>query len=79
MFSRRPDASKIAMVYLVSRLKHGGFTLFDTQFLTQHLASLGGIEIPRAAYHQELKDALSGAANFHRQPQTVSGYQVCNE
>lgn len=79
MFSRRRDASKIALAYLVSRLKHGGFSLFDTQFLTEHLASLGGIEIPRAEYHDQLKDALSGAANFHRQPLQVSGYQVCNE
>jgi leucyl/phenylalanyl-tRNA--protein transferase len=79
MFSRRPDTSKIAMAYLVSRLKHGGFTLFDTQFLTDHLARMGGIEITRAEYHSELKVALSGAANFHRQPLPVSGYQLCNE
>ena len=78
MFSRKRDTSKIAIAYLVSRLKSGGFSLFDTQFLTDHLASLGGVEIPRAQYHAKLRAALSGAANFLRQPLTVSGYQVCN-
>lgn len=79
MFSRRRDASKIALAYLVSRLRAGGFTLFDTQFLTDHLASLGGVEITRAAYHQRLRAALQAEASFLRQPLTVSGYQVCNE
>lgn len=79
MFSRRRDASKIALAYLVSRLRAGGFALFDTQFLTDHLASLGGVEITRAAYHQQLRAALQGEASFLRQPPTVSGYQVCNE
>lgn len=77
MFSRRPNASKIALAYLVSRLKAGGFTLFDTQFITPHLASMGGVEIPRATYRQALRDALAGEANFLRQPRTVSGHQVC--
>ena len=78
MFSRRRDTSKIALAYLVSRLSFGGFTLFDTQYLTDHLASLGGLEISRDAYHKQLKGALSGAANFLLQPQQVSGHQVCN-
>ncbi|MEP3345311.1 MAG: leucyl/phenylalanyl-tRNA--protein transferase [Litoreibacter sp.] len=77
MFSRRTDTSKIAMAYLVSRLKTGGYTLLDTQFLTPHLASMGGIEIPRASYRRALRAALEVEANFHRQPQTVSGHQVC--
>lgn len=77
MFSRKPNASKIALAYLVSRLKFGGFTLFDTQFLTPHLASLGGVEISRASYRQALQAALAVEANFLRQPQPVSGYQVC--
>lgn len=64
MFSRRTDASKIALAYLVDRLRAGGFTLLDTQFLTDHLASLGGIEIPRAAYRVRLRDALEVAADF---------------
>jgi len=77
MFSRRPDASKIALAYLVSRLNAGGFKLFDTQFLTPHLASMGGVEIPRSSYRQALRDALSVEANFLRQPLQVSGHQVC--
>lgn len=77
MFSRRSDASKIALAYLVSRLKAGGFKLFDTQFLTPHLATMGGIEISRSNYRQALQDALAAEANFLRQPLQVSGYQVC--
>jgi leucyl/phenylalanyl-tRNA--protein transferase len=65
MFSRRTDASKIALAYLVDRLRAGGFTLFDTQFLTPHLASLGGIEISRVQYRSLLADALARQARFH--------------
>ena len=64
MFSRQRDASKIALVYLVDRLRSAGFTLFDTQFLTDHLASLGAIEISRATYHTLLDGALTGQADF---------------
>lgn len=76
MFSRKRDASKIALVYLMSRLKAGGFTLFDTQFITDHLASLGAIEISRTRYHSLLRDALSVEANFLRQPLQVSAREV---
>lgn len=65
MFSRVTDASKLALAFLVHRLRVGGFTLFDTQFLTPHLASLGAVEIPRAAYHQRLEQALTIAARFN--------------
>jgi leucyl/phenylalanyl-tRNA---protein transferase len=65
MFSRRTDASKIALAYLVHRLNAGGFTLFDTQFLTPHLASLGAVEIKRAEYHRRLAAALSDRATFN--------------
>lgn len=65
MFSRRTDASKAALAWCVHRLKAGGFTLFDTQFLTPHLRSLGGIEIPRSDYHRRLATALQGRAEFH--------------
>jgi leucyl/phenylalanyl-tRNA--protein transferase len=65
MFSRRTDASKAALAHAVHRLRAGGFTLFDTQFLTPHLRSLGGIEIPRADYHRRLAAALQGKATFH--------------
>ena len=64
MFSRRTDASKIALAYLVDRLNQGGFTLFDTQFLTDHLASMGGVEVSRAEYHRQLERALDGPADF---------------
>lgn len=58
MFHRRTNASKMAMAHLVERLKAGGFVLLDTQFVTDHLASLGGIEIPRAQYEERLAEAL---------------------
>lgn len=64
MFSRRTDASKAALAYAVHRLRAGGFTLFDTQFLTPHLQSLGGIEIPRGEYHRRLAAALQTTARF---------------
>jgi leucyl/phenylalanyl-tRNA--protein transferase len=58
MFSRARDASKVALVHLVDRLRLGGFTLLDTQFLTAHLAGFGALEIPRNDYLVLLKDAL---------------------
>ncbi|NDR55770.1 leucyl/phenylalanyl-tRNA--protein transferase [Aliiruegeria sabulilitoris] len=64
MFSHRRDASKIALAYLMDRLIQGGFRLFDTQFLTDHLASLGAIEITRKQYHARLKEALQVRADF---------------
>ncbi|MGL4234984.1 leucyl/phenylalanyl-tRNA--protein transferase [Tabrizicola sp.] len=69
MFSRTTDASKIALAYTVHRLAAGGFRLFDTQFLTPHLASLGGREIPRREYHLQLAEALQEDADF-----TPAGY-----
>lgn len=64
MFSRRTDASKLALAYLTHRLLAGGYLLLDTQFITPHLASLGGVEIPRAAYHERLRAALGSRASF---------------
>ncbi len=58
MFHRRTNASKMAMAHLVERLRTGGFVLLDTQFVTDHLASLGGVEIPRAEYEDRLGEAL---------------------
>ena len=58
MFHRRTNASKMAMAHLVERLKAGGFVLLDTQFVTDHLASMGGIEIPREQYEERLAEAL---------------------
>lgn len=68
MFSRRTDGSKMALAYLVDRLNAAGFALFDTQFLTPHLASLGAIEISRAAYRQRLFEALRLKADFTGPP-----------
>ena len=64
MFSRENDASKVALVHLVARLRLGGFRLLDTQFLTPHLARFGGIEISRTRYHRLLAEALSYRAVF---------------
>ncbi|MEQ6204323.1 leucyl/phenylalanyl-tRNA--protein transferase [Sulfitobacter sp. HNIBRBA2951] len=64
MFSRRTNASKIALACLVDRLNRGGFTLFDTQFITGHLASLGALEISRAQYHAKLEQAKTRSATF---------------
>ncbi len=64
MFSRVTDASKVALAHAVGGLQANGFRLFDTQFLTPHLASLGGIEIPRADYHKILAEALQHEARF---------------
>ena len=60
MVSRATDASKVALAWLVARLRAGGFTLLDCQFQTSHLASLGAVEIDRAAYLASLGEALSG-------------------
>lgn len=75
MFSRRTNASKMALAALVDRLNRAGFTLFDTQFLTEHLASLGAIEIPRQLYHARLDQAKIGKADFTA-VETLSLYEV---
>jgi leucyl/phenylalanyl-tRNA--protein transferase len=64
MFSRVTDASKVALANLVARLRAGGFTLFDAQFQTAHLRSLGCIEVDRTAYRRLLKAALRQQADF---------------
>ena len=64
MFSRETDASKVALVRLVERLNDRGFKLLDAQFITDHLRTLGAIEISRADYHKRLEAALSVDAKF---------------
>ncbi|MFP4275137.1 MAG: leucyl/phenylalanyl-tRNA--protein transferase [Paracoccaceae bacterium] len=76
MFSRRTDASKIALTYLVDRLRRAGFRLFDTQFVTPHLASLGGLEISRAEYQRRLRDAVRQDADFTAPPLPGSPQEV---
>lgn len=72
MFSWATDASKIALVYLVARLKAGGYTLLDTQFTTDHLETLGVITITRAQYHERLAKALEGVGDFYSMPADTS-------
>ena len=62
MFSRQTDASKVALAWLVAHLKAGNFTLLDCQFMTDHLASLGAVTVPRATYVGLLAGALGGSA-----------------
>ena len=62
MFSRATDASKVALAWLVARLKAGNFTLLDCQFMTEHLASLGAISVPRETYVALLSAALGAGA-----------------
>ncbi|MCC0023555.1 MAG: leucyl/phenylalanyl-tRNA--protein transferase [Hyphomicrobiaceae bacterium] len=64
MFHTRTNASKIALVHLVDRLNAGNFRLLDTQFLTDHLESLGAIEIPRSEYELRLAKAMEVRGDF---------------
>ncbi|MEQ8248474.1 MAG: leucyl/phenylalanyl-tRNA--protein transferase [Alphaproteobacteria bacterium] len=73
MFSRATDASKVALTHLVARLIAGGFTLLDTQFVTDHLASFGAIEIPRETYHAQLAAAMRVEADFYSLPEAGGG------
>ncbi|MBE2186904.1 MAG: leucyl/phenylalanyl-tRNA--protein transferase [Rhodothermales bacterium] len=73
MFHRARDASKVALVHLVERLRRGGFVLLDTQFLTDHLAQFGAYEMPRRAYEQRLAEALRVDACWLSEAHTTSG------
>jgi len=64
MFHRARDASKVALVHLVARLKAGDYRLLDTQFVTEHLRTFGAVEVTRPAYHKLLDAALVGEGNF---------------
>jgi leucyl/phenylalanyl-tRNA--protein transferase len=68
MFSRARDASKMALVELVCRLRAGGFVLLDTQFTTEHLERFGAVEISRAEYLRQLRRALALPARFPSDP-----------
>jgi leucyl/phenylalanyl-tRNA--protein transferase len=76
MFSRERDASKVALVHLVARLKVGGFRLLDTQFTTPHLKQFGAIDVDRRAYHQLLEHAIVRDADFHRLSGGATGEEV---
>jgi leucyl/phenylalanyl-tRNA--protein transferase len=64
MFHTETDASKVALVALVERLREKGFTLLDTQWITPHLEQFGAIEIPKAEYLERLSQAIGKRANF---------------
>ncbi|MEN8659081.1 leucyl/phenylalanyl-tRNA--protein transferase [Marivita sp.] len=76
MFSRERDTSKIALAWLIDLLRRTGFVLFDTQFLTHHLASLGAVEITRAEYRRYLAQALQVPADITSARLAASGQEV---
>jgi leucyl/phenylalanyl-tRNA---protein transferase len=71
MFRRATDASKVALVHLVARLKLGGFSLLDTQFVTPHLMQFGTVEVPRERYKKMLAASIRQDADFSRAAQIV--------
>jgi len=78
LFHRVRDASKIALVHLVARLKAGGFVLLDTQFVTDHLKTFGARELTRRQYHRQLEAALLANGRFAALPadQAIPGTQA---
>lgn len=76
MFSVERDASKIALVYLAARLIHGGFTLLDTQFVTDHLRQFGTVEVDRGEFHKLLEPALTTPADFLALPEDLGADEV---
>ncbi|MXQ06739.1 leucyl/phenylalanyl-tRNA--protein transferase [Alphaproteobacteria bacterium GH1-50] len=68
MFSRQRDGSKIALTWAIDHLRRTGFTLFDTQFITEHLRSLGAEEIPKEEYMERLRRAITEGADIHALP-----------
>jgi leucyl/phenylalanyl-tRNA---protein transferase len=82
MFSLVRDASKIALVHLIARLRRGGFRLLDAQFVTAHLRQFGAQEVPRDQYLDTLTDAIARSANFYElgpAGAAVSGLAVLQE
>src|ERR687893_1294316 len=78
MFHRERDASKVALVHLVARLRRGGFKLLDTQFVTEHLLQFGAVEVPRRVYKRLLREAIDASADWCAWPcdQSLSGEEV---
>ncbi|MAG95280.1 MAG: leucyl/phenylalanyl-tRNA--protein transferase [Alphaproteobacteria bacterium] len=76
MFSSQADASKVALVYLVARLKQGGYRLLDTQFVTPHLTTFGAIEIARDKYHALLTEAIEASGDFLALPDEAPADEV---
>jgi leucyl/phenylalanyl-tRNA---protein transferase len=76
MFSYVREASKIALMHLSARLIHGGFSLLDTQFVTEHLRQFGALEVDRTEFHLRLEVALQREANFSALPKDTSPAQI---
>lgn len=76
MFSRARDASKVALVHLVARLRRAGYVLLDAQFLTEHLSQFGAIETPQAAYLRRLKPALRVAPDLNLFESPLTGREA---
>ncbi|NOX82695.1 MAG: leucyl/phenylalanyl-tRNA--protein transferase [Alphaproteobacteria bacterium] len=76
MFTRETDASKIAFVYLIARLKLGGFDFIDAQFTNEHLEQFGLIGVPDSVYQRMLAKALSSQADFFAAPDQLSASRV---
>lgn len=81
MFHTARDASKVALVHLVARLRRGGFQLLDTQFVTDHLRRFGAVETPRREYHRMLEPAVVADGDFFVWPKAcvVSGAEALAE
>ncbi len=76
MFHRARDASKVALVHLVARLRAGGFRLLDAQFITDHLTTFGAVEVGRRRYLKMLEAALSARGDFRALPDSIKGEEA---
>ncbi|HEY5217723.1 MAG TPA: leucyl/phenylalanyl-tRNA--protein transferase [Pseudolabrys sp.] len=78
MFHHARDASKIALVHLVARLRAGGYRLLDSQYVTEHLKIFGAVDVPKRRYHRLLEDAIAGQGDFAALPieRAVSGEEA---
>jgi leucyl/phenylalanyl-tRNA--protein transferase len=76
MFTRERDASKVALVHLVARLRAGDFRLLDTQFTTAHLKQFGAIDVDRRQYHRLLEAAIARRADFYALPRQAAGAEI---
>ncbi len=78
MFSFATDASKVCLAHLVARMIVGGYTLLDTQFVTDHLSKFGTLEVPQAEYNQYLNEALKRESDFYAFATNATGADVMN-
>jgi leucyl/phenylalanyl-tRNA--protein transferase len=76
MFSFKTDASKVCLIHLVARLKKGGYTLLDTQFVTGHLAKFGTLEVPKDEYNVLLSSALQRETDFYALSTKATGADI---